>query len=608
MMFMEGVGIGGCRVCFLINFAAVFIFCRMRAAVTLVFRYRRVMKFSMEGVFSPKLFTCIKGYERRQLPADVMAGVITGIVAIPLAIAFGIASGVGPTEGLVTAIIAGFIISALGCSKVQIGGPTGAFIVIVYGIIQQFGTGGLMIATLMAGIMLVVMGMARMGSVIKFVPYPVIVGFTGGIAVTIFSTQMNDFFGLGIENVPADFVDKWICYFGHWSEASLPAIAVGAVSLIIIIIAPKIAPKVPGSLLAIVTVTLGVWLLERFAGLEGIETIGDRYALPTGLPAPHVPEVRMEEGQNLWDVVRMLFPAAFTIAMLGAIESLLSAMVADGVTGDRHNSNTELIGQGLANMVVPFFGGIPATGAIARTMTNINNGGRTPVAGIVHSAVLLLVLLALGPLVGYIPMPCLAAVLIMVAYNMSGWRSFIAISKNPKSDFIVLMVTFVLTVVFDLTVAIEVGLLLAVVLFLKRTSEAVQVRQFKNEIDPNAEVDINLHEERLKIAKGIEVYEIDGPYFFGIANKFDEIMNQVGDRPKVRVIRMRKVPFMDSTGIHNLQTLCEKAKKEGIEIVLSGVNPDVRTSLEKAGFREMVGEENICPNINVALVRAEKLL
>ncbi len=566
------------------------------------------MKYSFDGVFQPKLFSCIKSYSKAQLVSDAMAGVIVGIVAIPLAIAFGIASGVGPTEGLVTAIIAGFIISLLGGSKVQIGGPTGAFIVIIYGIIQQFGTGGLMIATVMAGIMLVLMGIARLGSVIKFVPYPVIVGFTGGIALTIFSTQMNDFFGMGIEGVPANFVDKWICYFQHIENVDFKAFAVGIVSLLIIIVAPKIAPKVPGSLLAIVIVTLGVWLLNRFAGLDGIETIGDRYALPTGLPAPHLPEVKMEAGQNMWDVVRMLFPAAFTIAMLGAIESLLSAMVADGVIGDKHNSNTELIGQGVANIVVPFFGGIPATGAIARTMTNINNGGRTPVAGIIHAVVLLLVLLFLGPLVGYIPMPCLAAVLVMVAYNMSGWRSFIAISKNPKSDFIVLLVTFVLTVVFDLTVAIEVGLLLAVVLFLKRTSEAVQVRQFKNEIDPNAEVDINLHEESLKIAKGIEVYEIDGPYFFGIANKFDEIMNQVGDKPKVRVIRMRKVPFMDSTGIHNLESLCQKAKREGIQIVLSGVNKDVHASLEKAGFNALIGADNICPNINVALARAEKLL
>ena len=567
------------------------------------------MSYKVTDVFKPRIVECLKNYSKTQFTQDTMAGIIVGIVAIPLAIAFGIASGVGPTEGLITAIIAGFIISVFGGTKVQIGGPTGAFIVIIYGIIQQYGTGGLMIATVMAGIMLIIMGFAKLGSVIKFVPYPVIIGFTGGIALTIFSTQMNDLFGLGIEKVPAGFIEKWICYFHHAGDVNWMAFVVGIVSLLIIVFTPKISKKIPGSLVAIVIVTLVVWLLKRYAGLTGIMTIGDLYTLPTGIPAPALPALNVPEGDTVWTVIRSLMPAAFTIAMLGAIESLLSAMVVDGVISDRHNSNTELIGQGIANVVVPFFGGIPATGAIARTMTNVNNGGRTPVAGVIHAIVLLLVLLFMGPLVGLIPMPCLAAVLIVVSYNMSGWRTFISIGKGPKSDFIVLMVTFVLTVIFDLTVAIEIGLLLAILLFLKRTSESVSIRHFHDAIDPLQETDMNVaDEEKLNIPAGVDVYEIDGPYFFGIANKFDEMMSQTASHPKVRIIRMRRVPFMDSTGIHNLEVLIGKSKKENIEIVLSGVKPQVRETLERAGFNALMNEENICDNINLALARAEVLV
>lgn len=542
----------------------------------------------------------------------MMAGVIVGIVAIPLAIAFGIASGVGPTEGLITAIIAGFIISAFGGTKVQIGGPTGAFIVIIYGIIQQFGLVGLMIATILAGIMLIVMGLTKMGTIIKFVPYPVIIGFTGGIALTIFSTQMNDFFGMGIEGVPADFIEKWICYFSNITSVNWGAFAIGLLSLLIIIFTPKVSKKIPGSLVAIIIMTLVVWVLKEFTDFEfinSIKTIGDLYELPSGIPAPKLPEMNLAEGETIWSVIRSLMPAAFTIAMLGAIESLLSAMVADGVISDKHNSNTELIGQGIANVVVPFFGGIPATGAIARTMTNINNGGRTPVAGIVHALILLLVLLFMGPLVGLIPMPCLAAVLIIVAYNMSGWRTFVSLYKGPKSDFAVLMTTFVLTVIFDLTIAIEIGLLLAVVLFLKRTSESVEIRHFHDEIDPNQELDIQINsEEKLAIPEGVDVYEIDGPYFFGIANKFEEVMSRISQKPKVRIIRMRRVPFMDSTGIHNLEVLIEQSQKEGVQIVLSGVNPQVRKALEKADFNKLIPADNICSNINVALERSKELI
>ena len=568
--------------------------------------------YNIKDVFQPRIIECLKNYGKQQFTADMMAGVIVGIVAIPLAIAFGIASGVGPTEGLITAIIAGFIISAFGGTKVQIGGPTGAFIVIIYGIIQQFGLVGLMIATILAGIMLIVMGLTKMGTIIKFVPYPVIIGFTGGIALTIFSTQMNDFFGMGIEGVPADFIEKWICYFSNITSVNWGAFAIGLLSLLIIIFTPKVSKKIPGSLVAIIIMTLVVWVLKEFTDFEfvnSIKTIGDLYELPSGIPAPKLPEMNLAEGETIWSVIRSLMPAAFTIAMLGAIESLLSAMVADGVISDKHNSNTELIGQGIANVVVPFFGGIPATGAIARTMTNINNGGRTPVAGIVHALILLLVLLFMGPLVGLIPMPCLAAVLIIVAYNMSGWRTFVSLYKGPKSDFAVLMTTFVLTVIFDLTIAIEIGLLLAVVLFLKRTSESVEIRHFHDEIDPNQELDIQINsEEKLSIPEEVDVYEIDGPYFFGIANKFEEVMSRISQKPKVRIIRMRRVPFMDSTGIHNLEVLIEQSQKEGVQIVLSGVNPQVRKTLEKAEFNKLIPTENICSNINVALERSKELI
>jgi len=567
------------------------------------------MKAQVKNPFKPAILTSLKGYNGTKFSKDVMAGIIVGIVAIPLAIAFGIASGVGPTEGLITAVIAGFIISTFGGTKVQIGGPTGAFIVIIYGIIQQYGISGLMIATVMAGILLVLMGFCHLGNVIKFVPYPVVVGFTGGIALTIFSTQMNDLFGLGLTNVPADFIDKWICYIQNFVKIDLWSLAIGLGSLLIIIFVPKISKKIPGSLIAIIFTTLFVWLLKEYtdiAGIHGITTIADLYDLPSGMPAPKLPSIELKDGQTIMNVIQELFPAAFTIAMLGAIESLLSAIVADGVIGDKHNSNTELIGQGIANIASPFFGGIPATGAIARTMTNINNGGRTPVAGIIHALVLLLVLLLFGNLVGLIPMPCLAAVLIMVSYNMSGWKTFVSLARNPKSDFAVLITTFVLTVVFDLTIAIEIGLLLAIVLFLKRTSESTDIKVFHNEIDPNNDTDINLNEEKLKIPDGVEVYEIDGPYFFGIANKFDEVMLETNEKPNVRIIRMRKVPFIDSTGLHNLETLCLQAKKEGIKIILSGVNDNVRKTFQKAGFEKYLSKEYICSNINEALEKAAK--
>lgn len=552
--------------------------------------------------FRPKLFDTLRNYSRADFMRDLMAGVIVGIVALPLAIAFGIASGVSPEKGIITAVIAGFVVSLLGGSRVQIGGPTGAFIIIVYGIVQEYGEAGLLVATLMGGVLLVLMGLFRLGTVIKFIPYPIIVGFTSGIAVTIFTTQVADIFGLdfGGEKVPGDFIEKWALYFRHFDTINWWNTLVAVLSIAIIALTPKFLRRIPGSLVAIVAMTAAVWALRRYAGIDTIDTIGDRFTISSQLPAAALPALD-------WEAVRNLFPVAVTIALLGAIESLLSATVADGVIEDRHDSNTELIAQGAANLLTPLFGGIPATGAIARTMTNINNGGRTPMAGIIHAVVLLLILLLLMPLAQYIPMACLAGVLAVVAYNMSGWRTFKALLRNPRSDVAVLLITFFLTVVFDLTIAIEVGLLIACVLFMKRVMETTEISVIRDEIDPSAGTDMTLHEEHLTVPEGVEVYEINGPYFFGIATKFEELMAQMGDRPKVRVIRMRKVPFIDSTGLHNLTTLCDMSRREKIEVVLSGVNEKVRVALERAGIIDMLGAENVCPNIHVALERAGKL-
>lgn len=553
--------------------------------------------------FRPKLLSALKNYSKETFMADLMAGIIVGIVALPLAIAFGIASGVSPEKGIITAIIAGFIISALGGSKVQIGGPTGAFIVIIYGIIQQYGEAGLIVATLMAGVMLILLGVFKLGAVIKFIPYPIIVGFTSGIAVTIFTTQIADIFGLnfGAEKVPGDFVGKWMLYFQHFDTVNWWNTIVSIVSIAIIALTPRFSKKIPGSLIAIIVVTVAVYLLKMYGGIDCIATIGDRFTIKSELPDAVVPVLN-------WEAIQHLFPVAITIAVLGAIESLLSATVADGVTGDKHDSNTELIAQGAANLITPLFGGIPATGAIARTMTNINNGGRTPVAGIIHAIVLMLILLFLMPLAQYIPMACLAGVLVIVSYNMSEWRTFKALLKSPKADVSVLLITFFLTIIFDLTVAIEVGLLIACVLFIKRVMETTKISVITDQIDPNAEMDIAVHEEHLIIPKEVEVYEINGPYFFGIATKFEETMAQLGDRPKVRIIRMRKVPFIDSTGVHNLTMLCKMSQKEKITIVLSGVGKQVYETLEKSGFYDLLGKENICPNINVALDRANEII
>ena len=560
--------------------------------------------------FKPKLLQTLLHYNKQQFTTDLLAGIIVGIVALPLAIAFGIASGVTPEKGIITAIVAGLIISVFGGSKVQIGGPTGAFIIIIYGIIQQYGFEGLTIATLMAGVFLILFGVLHLGTIIKYIPYPIVVGFTSGIALTIFTTQIKDLFGLTMESVPSDFIEKWIAYIGDFGTIDWWSTAVGVGSVAVIAAWPMVAKynnvlkKLPGSLIAIIVMTIAVLLLKQYAGVESVETIGDRFSISNKLPGAEMPALS-------WDVIKGLVSPAITIAILGAIESLLSATVADGVIGDRHDSNTELIAQGVANLASPIFGGIPATGAIARTMTNINNGGRTPVAGIVHAAVLLMIFLFLMPLAQYIPMACLAGVLVIVSYNMSGWRSFASIMKNPKSDVIVLVVTFLLTVIFDLTIAIEVGLICACLLFMRRMAETTDVKVISDEIDPEEEQsDFQMGNlEHLTIPDGVEVYEINGPYFFGAGNKFEDLMSTLGhQRPKVRIIRMRKVPFVDSTGIHNLTNLCLMSQAEGIQVVLSGVNENVQAVLHKAGFDQMLGEENICSHINIALERAKSLI
>lgn len=535
--------------------------------------------------------------------ADLMSGLIVGVVALPLAIAFGIASGVTPEKGIYTAIIAGFIISFLGGSTVQIGGPTGAFIVIVYGIVEQYGVQGLAIATVMAGIMLVVMGFIKLGSIIKFVPYPIVVGFTSGIALTIFSTQIKDFFGLTTPKLPSGFIEKWSIYFNHFDSVNWWVTLIAALSVTIIILTPKISKKIPGSLVAIILMTIVVYLLNRYTNISGIETIGDRFNIQNQLPEIKQIPLNLES-------IRALFPSAFTIAMLCAIESLLSATVADGVTGKKHNSNMELVAQGAANIIVPFFGGIPATGAIARTMTNINNGGRTPVAGIIHSIVLLLIVLFLGDLTKHIPMACLAGILVIVAYNMSEWRTFVSLVKQSSSTRAILLTTFLLTVIFDLTIAIAVGLLLAVFAFLKRMNESTEVSHTTGKLDLTSESEMQVadgEKDILHLPDTVEVYEIRGPFFFGVANKFDEKMRLSGKHHNIRIIRMRKVPFIDSTGLNNLEILCRNSRKEKIHVILSGVNSEVRDKIEKSNIPDLVGRENICSNIHLAVQRATEL-
>ncbi len=553
--------------------------------------------------FQPTLFQTLKNYNKEKFLADLMSGLIVGVVALPLAIAFGIASGVTPEKGIFTAIIAGFIISFLGGSTVQIGGPTGAFIVIVYGIVEQYGIPGLAIATVLAGVMLVVMGFLKLGSIIKFVPYPIVVGFTSGIALTIFSTQIKDFFGLTTPKLPSGFIEKWGIYFQNFGSVNWWVTIIAVVSVLIIILTPRVSRRVPGSLIAIILMSVVVYFLRNYANIEGIETIGDRFNIQSELPQIKEIAINLES-------IRLLFPSAFTIAMLCAIESLLSATVADGVTGKKHNSNMELIAQGAANIITPFFGGIPATGAIARTMTNINNGGRTPVAGIIHSIVLLLIVLFLGDLTKHIPMACLAGILVVVAYNMSEWRTFVSLMKQSRSTQAILLTTFLLTVIIDLTVAISVGLLLAIFAFLKRMNEYTEISHSTGELKIESDSEVRhegAEEEKLLLPDSVEVYEIRGPFFFGVANKFDEKMRNIGEHHKIRIIRMRKVPFIDSTGLNNLEALIKNSIKEKIHVILSGVRESVREQINKTNIPELIGEEYICSDIQLAVEKAVEL-
>ena len=548
-------------------------------------------------ILKPKLFTTLKTYDKRQFLDDAIAGIIVGIVALPLAIAFAIASGVPPEKGIITAIVAGFLISTFGGSRVQIGGPTGAFIIIVYGIIQNYGITGLTVATIMAGFILIIMGFARLGALIKFIPYPVVVGFTSGIALLIFSTQIKDFFGLTIDEVPSEFFDKWITYYDSINSINYYVLGIALLSLAIILYWPKITRRIPGSLIAIIVSTL----LVMFFNLP-VDTIGSKF----GEISSELPKFQMVE-INL-DLIRNLIVPATVIALLAAIESLLSAVVADGMIGGKHRSNMELIAQGIANIITPLFGGIPATGAIARTATNIKNGGRTPVAGIIHSLTLLIIMIFFGKYAKLIPLATLAAILIMVSYNMSEWKSFRSLLKSPKSDIVVLLTTFFLTVVFDLTIAIEIGMILAVLLFMKRMAEVSNVSVITREIkDEDEKPDVNAIDKK-QIPDGVEVFEINGPFFFGAAKKFKDQMQSIEKPPQVRIIRMRNVPAIDATGLQTIKDFYNDALKTNIHIILSGVHTQPLNAMKQAGILDLVGDANVFNNIDEALKQASLIV
>ena len=569
------------------------------------------MKFNLNEVFQPKLFGLFKKgqYSKSAFASDLMAGLIVGIIALPLAIAFATASGVPPQNGLITAIIAGFLISFCGGSDFLIGGPTGAFIVIITGIISGYGFQGLLIATIMAGIFLVLMGVFKMGAIFKYIPYPIVVGFTSGIALTIFSTQMNNFFGLGLgempeefySGVPSEFIRKWIFYFSegtiNWREMLL-----SLVCLVICFTWKKVTKKVPGSLIALIFAVAVSLIVGHFTDYQ-FATIGSGESSSGGAWTLNLSEFEFSKLPDL------LSPA-FTIAILCAVESLLAAMVADGATGKKHHANTELIGQGVANIVTPLFGGIPATGALARTMASINNGGKSPVTGLVHAIVLLLIFLFLMPYVSYVPMACLAAILVQVAYNMSEWKTFKYLLRGDRSDVAVLLITFFLTVIFDLTIAIEVGVVLAIVLFVRRVMQTTHVNVLSGDTvaaTEDSEMASMEDTDRLAIPSGVEVYEIDGPFFFGLASRFEELEATRGGDVKVRIIRMRKVPFIDSTGVNNLRNLCERTSKRGVTVILSGVTDKVYETLKKFGVDQEIGNDNIFPHIVPALERASEL-
>lgn len=547
----------------------------------------------MIRMFRPKLFDTLKNYNRKQFSKDVLAGIIVGVVALPLAIAFAIASGVAPEKGLITAVVAGFIISAIGGSRVQIGGPTGAFIVIVYGIVQMYGIDGLIIATFMAGIMLIVMGFARLGAVIKFIPHPLIIGFTSGIAVIIFSSQVKDFLGLKMGAVPVDFVEQWLAYFKNIPSVNVYAILIAAATVIIIILWPKLTQKIPGSLIAIVVTTAAV----QFFNLP-VETIGSRFGvISSSFPTPAIPQIDFATFKNL-------IQPAFTIALLAAIESLLSAVVADGMIGGNHKSNMELVAQGTANIFSSMFGGIPATGAIARTATNVKNGGRTPVAGIVHAITLLLILLFVGKWASLIPIANLAGILVIVAFNMSEWKNFKSILKGPKGDVAVLLITFFLTVIIDLTVAIEIGMVLAVFLFMRKMIRFSDVSNLADEIE-DTDFGYDLVDGKFQIPEYLEVFEITGPLFFGAAYKFKDAMRYLKKHPKVLIVRMRHVPIIDATGIQTLKEVYNESKQRNTKIILSEVHSQqVRKELQDTRLLFAIGKGNVKDSFEEALERA----
>ncbi len=571
------------------------------------------LDFKLKGVFRPKLYEALTSgkYDKKTFMSDFIAGVIVAIIALPLAIAFGIASGVTPQQGLITAIVAGFLISFFGGSNYLIGGPTGAFIVIIVGIIAQYGTVGLMIATIMAGIFLVVMGLTRMGTIFKFIPFPIVIGFTSGIAMTIFTGQVKDFLGY-TGTLPSGFVAQWRYYFTHFQDvlANWPEAILSIICLLVIISWGKFSKRIPGSLIAIFVGTF-ISLILSYFGVYEFSTIGSKFPeLSKGLAFPEMTLPEIDPKVGIFDTMKGLISPAFTIALLCAIESLMAAMVADGATGKKHNSNTELIAQGIANIVTPLFGGIPATGALARTMASINNGGKTPVTGLIHAIVLLLIFFFLMPYVVHIPLGCLAAILVMVAYNMSEWRSFKYLLQGDKSDISVLLITFFLTVFIDLTVAIQFGVILAIVLFLRRVIETSSVTVVEeNEIFGTEleEVESPDDTDKFEIPEEIEVYEINGPFFFGIANRFEDF-DAPSKKIQVRIIRMRKVPFIDSTGVQNLRSLYRRASKRGVQIVLSGVNDRVLATMERFGLDKEIGREYIHPHIVPALEKAKELI
>ncbi|MFL6335867.1 MAG: SulP family inorganic anion transporter [Pyrinomonadaceae bacterium] len=549
----------------------------------------------MHRRLEPKLLTVLReGYTRSLFFSDLTAGLTVGVVALPLAIAFAIASGVKPEQGLYTAIVGGFVIAVLGGSRAQISGPTGAFIVIIYGVVQRYGYDGLVVATLIAGVLLVLMGLARMGALLKFIPLPVTVGFTGGIAVIIFSSQIADFLGLRIERVPAEFVAKWAAYGAHLSTLNLYAAGIGLFSLLVVVLWPRVTHRIPGPLVAILIATAVAKAFDL-----PVETIGSRFgSVPSGLPAPHLPHVT-------WELVQQMFSPAVTIALLAALESLLAAVVADGMLGTRHRSNMELIAQGAGNVASVLFGGIPATGAIARTATNIKSGGRTPVAAVVHCLTLLLILLFVGRWAALIPMAALAAILIVVAYNMSEWHSFVRLFRSPKSDVAVLVATFLLTVLIDLTVAIQVGVLLAGFLFLQRMSNETQVLLVTDNLREREEGEAR-DISKIEVPPGVEVFEIYGSLFFGAIERFRDALRRVDKSPKALILRMRHVIAVDAAGLQSLEDLLEGLRKKNGRLILSAVGPQPLAAMRQSGFLERLGEENVAPDIFAALEQVRR--